>query len=99
MSGRNQQLCVKCPLAGRKGAAIVTEVETKRRSMARNQPTVSRRRDGRKAMLVYMKPPLIQAVKDAAAAGDQKAWQFVEKAVELALRSKGRDRPRSRTGK
>jgi hypothetical protein len=46
------------------------------------------RRDGRKAMLTYMKPELIQAVKEAAAANDQKAWQFVEKAVERALKAK-----------
>jgi hypothetical protein len=44
------------------------------------------RRDGRKAMLTYMKPELIKAVKDAAAANDQKAWQFIEKAVERALK-------------
>jgi predicted HicB family RNase H-like nuclease len=46
------------------------------------------RRDGRKAMLVYMKPELIKAVKDAAEAGDEKAWQFVERAVNKALKSK-----------
>jgi hypothetical protein len=46
------------------------------------------RRDGRKAMLIYMKPELIEAVKEAAAAGDQKAWQFVERAVAKALKSK-----------
>lgn len=46
------------------------------------------RRDGRKAMLTYMKPELIKEVKEAAAANDQKAWQFVEKAVERALKSR-----------
>jgi hypothetical protein len=50
--------------------------------------TASVRRDGRKAKLTYMKPQLIEAVKDAAAASDQKAWQFIEKAVERALKSK-----------
>jgi hypothetical protein len=50
--------------------------------------TESTRRDGRKAMLTYMKPELIEAVKDAAAANDQKAWQFIEKAIERALKSK-----------
>jgi hypothetical protein len=39
-------------------------------------------------MLTYMKPELIEAVKDAAASNDQKAWQFIEKAVERALKSK-----------
>ena len=46
------------------------------------------RRDGRKAMLTYMKPELIEAVKSAAAANDQKAWQYIEKAVEKALKSR-----------
>jgi hypothetical protein len=46
------------------------------------------RRDGRRAMLTYMKPELIEAVKYAAASNDQKAWQFIEKAVERALKSK-----------
>lgn len=46
------------------------------------------RRDGRKAMLIYMKPALIDAVKQAAAGADQRAWQFIEKAVERALKSK-----------
>jgi hypothetical protein len=40
------------------------------------------------AMLTYMKPELIEAAKDAAASNDQKAWQFIEKAVERALKSK-----------
>lgn len=48
----------------------------------------SARRDGRKAMLIYMKPALIEAVKEAAATTDQRAWQFVEKAVERALKAK-----------
>lgn len=39
-------------------------------------------------MLVYMKPELIEAVKKAAAATDQKAWQFVEKAVGKALKGR-----------
>ncbi|MDA9465216.1 hypothetical protein [Bradyrhizobium sp. CCBAU 53415] len=51
-------------------------------------PTPSTRGDGRKAMLVYMKPALIEAIKDAAAAGDMKAWQFVEQAVAKALKSR-----------
>jgi hypothetical protein len=46
------------------------------------------RRDGRKAALFYMKPDVIAAVKDAAAASDQKAWQFVEQAVIKALKAK-----------
>jgi hypothetical protein len=53
-----------------------------------NAETESKRRDGRKAMLIYMKPELIKAVKDAAASNDQRAWQFIEKAVERALKSK-----------
>ena len=55
---------------------------------AKKSAKMPARRDGRKAMLTYMKPELIKAVKDAAAAGDQKAWQFIEKAVERALKSK-----------
>lgn len=55
---------------------------------AKKTETESTRRDGRKAMLTYMKPELIDAVKDAAAANDQKAWQFIEKAVERALKPK-----------
>jgi hypothetical protein len=39
------------------------------------------RKDGRKAMLVYMKPDIIDALKEVAFKSDQKAWQFVEKAV------------------
>lgn len=35
-----------------------------------------------------MKPDLIEAVKDAAAASHQKAWQWVEQAVIKALKSK-----------
>lgn len=50
--------------------------------------TESKRRDGRKAMLVYMRPELIEAVKGAAEADDMKAWQFVEKAVERSLKSR-----------
>lgn len=46
------------------------------------------RRDGRKAMLIYMKPDIIEAVKAAALTNDQKAWQFVEQAVVKALRAK-----------
>jgi hypothetical protein len=46
------------------------------------------RRDGRKAALFYMKPDIIDAVKDAAAANDQKAWQFVEQAVVKALKAR-----------
>jgi hypothetical protein len=46
------------------------------------------RTDGRRAALFYMKPDIIDAVKDAAAANDQKAWQFVEQAVLKALKTK-----------
>jgi hypothetical protein len=46
------------------------------------------RRDGRKAMLVYMKPDVIAGVKQRAAATDRKAWQFVEQAVIKALKTK-----------
>ncbi|MBR0913866.1 hypothetical protein [Bradyrhizobium japonicum] len=46
------------------------------------------RTDGRKAMLIYMKPDIIADVKAAAAASDLKAWQFVERAVVRALKSK-----------
>ncbi|GAA0005947.1 hypothetical protein [Bradyrhizobium diazoefficiens] len=46
------------------------------------------RRDGRRAALYYMKPDIIEAVKEAAAANDQKAWQFVEQAVIKALKPK-----------
>jgi hypothetical protein len=55
---------------------------------AKKSANTPARRDGRRAMLTYMKPELIEAVKDAAAANDQKAWQFIEKAVERALKSK-----------
>ena len=55
---------------------------------AKKTATASTRRDKRKAMLVYMRPELIQAAKDAAAASDQKAWQWIEKAVERALKSR-----------
>ncbi|WMT76286.1 hypothetical protein [Bradyrhizobium sp. Ash2021] len=48
----------------------------------------STRRDGRKAMLTYMHPDLIQLVKDAAAANDLKAWQVIENAVARALKWK-----------
>jgi hypothetical protein len=60
----------------------------KKAKKTETEETESKRRDGRKAMLIYMRPELISAVKDAAAASDQKAWQFVEKAVERALKSK-----------
>lgn len=46
------------------------------------------RKDGRKAALYYLKPDIIEAVNKAAAANDQKAWQFVEQAVVRALKSK-----------
>jgi hypothetical protein len=52
---------------------------------ATKEPT---RKDGRKAMLIYMKPELIDDVKDAAQAGDMKAWQFIERAVTRALKKK-----------
>ncbi|MGY3510605.1 hypothetical protein [Bradyrhizobium lupini] len=44
------------------------------------------RKDGRRAALYYMKPEYIAAVGSAAAANDQKAWQFVEQAVIKALK-------------
>jgi len=53
-----------------------------------SEETESTRTDGRKAMLVYMKPELKNAVKDAAKKADQKAWQFVEAAVKRALKWK-----------
>lgn len=39
-------------------------------------------------MLIYMKPDLIAEAKEAAAKSDLKAWQFIEKAVERALKSR-----------
>ncbi|MCG6205832.1 hypothetical protein LPW26_14365 [Rhodopseudomonas sp. HC1] len=59
--------------------------------MAKTAKKTKARKDGRRAMLVYMKPELIEAVKEAAAARDQKAWQFVERAVIKALKSKRGD--------
>ncbi|WP_338835127.1 hypothetical protein [Bradyrhizobium septentrionale] len=44
------------------------------------------RKDGRSGALYYMKPEYIAAVRDAASANDQKAWQFVEQAVIKALK-------------
>jgi hypothetical protein len=55
---------------------------------AKKSAKAPKRRDGRKALLTYMKPALAEAAKDAAAAADQKLWQFIEKAVERALKSK-----------
>ncbi|MGJ5196561.1 MULTISPECIES: hypothetical protein [unclassified Bradyrhizobium] len=55
---------------------------------AKKTETESTRRDGRKAMLTHMKPELIREVKRAAEAADQKAWQFIEKGVERALKAK-----------
>lgn len=52
---------------------------------AKKDATESTRTDGRKAMLVYLDPELIQLIKDKAAANDQKAWQLVENAVGRAL--------------
>jgi hypothetical protein len=46
------------------------------------------RTDGRRAMLIYMKPDIITAAKEAAAASDLKAWQFIENAVKRALKSR-----------
>lgn len=56
--------------------------------MAKAAKKAKARRDGRRAALFYMKPDIIEAVKDAAAANDQKAWQFVEQAVIKALKVK-----------
>lgn len=55
---------------------------------AKTGAKASTRRDGRKAMLTYMRPELIEAVKDAASKSDLKAWQFIERAVERSLKSK-----------
>jgi hypothetical protein len=55
--------------------------------MAKTAKKTKARKDGRRAMLVYMKPELIEAVKEAAARRDQKAWQFVEQAVIKALKA------------
>lgn len=55
---------------------------------AKKVAKASVRGDGRKAMLVYMKPEVIEAIKEAAAKNDQKAWQFVESAVKRALKWK-----------
>ena len=49
------------------------------------RPTQSKRRDQRKALLVYMQTDLIQAAKDAASSSDEKVWQFVERTVAKAL--------------
>ena len=46
------------------------------------------RTDGRKAMLIYMHPELIQLIKDTARKNDQKAWQLVENAVARTLKWK-----------
>ena len=48
-------------------------------------PTESKRTDGRKAMLVYIQPDLIQAAKDAASDNEENVFQFVERAVAKAL--------------
>ncbi|MBJ7405437.1 MAG: hypothetical protein JHD07_19870 [Bradyrhizobium sp.] len=50
--------------------------------------TAKSRKDGRRAALVYMKPDIIEQVKEAAAAKDLKLWQFVERAVIRALKPK-----------
>lgn len=55
---------------------------------AKKSAKASVRRDGRKALLTYMKPEIIAALKEAAAMQDLKAWQFVERAVAKALKSK-----------
>jgi hypothetical protein len=47
-----------------------------------------KRVDERKAMLIYMKPHIIEDVKAAAKVADQRAWQFVEEAVKRALKYK-----------
>ncbi len=48
------------------------------------KPTGSRA-DGRKALLVYMQPDLIQAAKDVAADNEENVFQFVERTVAKAL--------------
>jgi hypothetical protein len=54
----------------------------------KKEVTESTRTDGRKAMLVYLRPGLIEAIKDAAKAGHEKAWQVVERAMAKALKWK-----------
>ncbi|MET4476738.1 hypothetical protein [Bradyrhizobium sp. F1.13.3] len=49
------------------------------------KPTESKRRDLRKALLVYMQTDLIEAAKEAASSNDEKVWQFVERTVAKAL--------------
>lgn len=49
------------------------------------EPTESKRTDGRKALLVYIQPDLIQAAKDAASDNEENVFQFVERAVAKAL--------------
>jgi len=56
--------------------------------MAKTAKKTKARKDGRRAALFYMKPELIEAVKEAAARNDEKAWQFVERAVIRALKTK-----------
>lgn len=90
---RHQQLCERRLLAPPSRAASLG-LESSRTipdgmpKAAKKTMKTPARRDGRRAMLTYMKPELIEAVKDAAAASDQKAWQWIEKAVERALKSK-----------
>lgn len=54
--------------------------------MAKTTKKATKRKDGRSGALYYMKPEFIAAVRDASAANDQKAWQFVEQAVIKALK-------------
>lgn len=56
--------------------------------MAKAAKKAKARRDGRRAALFYMKPEIIEKVKEAAAANDQKAWQWVEQVIVRALKSK-----------
>jgi predicted outer membrane protein len=46
------------------------------------------RQDGRVAFFTYMKPDLKEAVKRAAADEGLKAWQWLERAAQKALKGK-----------
>ncbi len=49
------------------------------------EPIESKRPDGRKALLVYIQPDLIQAAKDAASENEENLFNFVERTVAKAL--------------
>ncbi|GAB9241390.1 hypothetical protein [Bradyrhizobium diazoefficiens] len=58
---------------------------TKSITLESAKPAESKRRDQRKAVLVYMQTDLIEAAKETASANDEKLWQFVERTVAKAL--------------